>query len=109
MRQLLLSMAFSVLSVMLFAQDNTKARTNSDLQIDNSTNLNRYGVDYEVLEYDFQGDSTILEQIDLRALEQYRRYEYVNRVEDPNTGLIILLYPGKRNDDSPTPTKFIEE
>ncbi len=65
------------------------------------SNIERYKVDYEVVNYTFiDGDSTILEQIDLNFLEQFRRPDYDSRVEDPVTGLHVLLYGSMKKEGS---------
>lgn len=57
------------------------------------SNIERYGIDYEVKNYVFQnGDSTILNSIDLNYLEQFRLENSDAEVVDQTTGLVILLY-----------------
>ncbi len=66
------------------------------------TNVERYGVDYELKDYVFQnGDSTILNSINLDYLEQFRLQDSNLDVSDPNTGLIVTLFFERRKS---TPT-----
>lgn len=80
----------------IFSQDYSHSRRVSSSPTVNLTNLERYGIDYEVLNYYFQGDITILSQIDFTLLEQFRREDHQNKAYDPTTGLTILLYPALR-------------
>ncbi len=62
-------------------------------------NIDRYKVDYELKDYTFEnGDSTILLQLDLESVEPLRNTSGLatTEVEDPNTGLIIVLYSEKK-------------
>ena len=60
------------------------------------SNIERYGIDYIVKNYDFNGDSTILESIDLNYMEQFRQADNDVELIDDNTGLTVVLFYRKR-------------
>ena len=59
-------------------------------------NLDRYGLDYELINYNFNGDSTILESLDLLSLEQYRNTFNDVTLDILNHNVKILLYSANR-------------
>lgn len=59
-------------------------------------NIERYGLDYELINYNFNGDSTILESIDLLGIEQYRNNFNDVEINDYEHNIKILLYSGNR-------------
>lgn len=66
-------------------------------EIDPPNNIERYGIDYELKDYVFNlGDSSILNTIDLNALEQFRNSDSDIEVTDPSTGLTVILFWKKR-------------
>ncbi len=66
------------------------------------SNAQRYGHDYELVEYNFEGDSTILDKLDLQSIE-YLRHDTMDQVyRDQINHVAILLYSRKRmNADQP--------
>lgn len=62
------------------------------------SHVDRYGIDYIVKHYDFNGDSTILESIDLENMEQYRQLDSDIELIDANTGLTVVLFYRKRSE-----------
>ncbi len=61
------------------------------------TPMERYGIDYELKDYIFiNGDSTVLNQLDLNSIEQYRSMSEDVEIIDSNTGLTIILFYEKR-------------
>lgn len=60
-----------------------------------SDNISRYGEDYIVLNHDFNGDSTILNQISLSDLEHLRKENENVVVQDHGTLLEVLLIARK--------------
>ena len=63
---------------------------------DLKSHIDRYKEDYELKDYSFEnGDSTILNHLDLDNLEPLRPSSGVIEVIDPNTGLEIILYSRK--------------
>jgi len=92
---MLLTVVLLLLGGPLFSQNIYEARYVSIKYTEYASlsNIERYGLDYEVLNYDFQGDSTILNQINLADLDQYRREDGKNKAFDENTGLTVVLYP----------------
>lgn len=83
-----------------FAQDSGHIRnvTHPNANLDN---IQRYKLDYELLDETLLGDSSILLQLDFSKMEEYRHNEYDMRAEDPNTKLGVLLYNRKRLLESP--------
>ena len=68
----------------------------------NQSNIERYNIDYALKDYIFQnGDSTILNSLDLEYLEHYRLPDSDIDVTEPNTGLTVTLFYEKRK---PTPS-----
>lgn len=60
------------------------------------SNQQRYKVDYELIDYEFNGDSTILDRINLRSIE-YLRHDTQDQVfRDLDNGINILLYSQRR-------------
>lgn len=59
-------------------------------------NIERYGLDYELVNYNFNGDSTILESLDLLGIEQYRNNFNDVEIDDYMHNVKILLYSGNR-------------
>lgn len=88
-----------------FSQQELETTSRIQSQVPQSTNLERYGVDYVVKNYAFNGDSTILYQIDLENLEQFRLSETNAEVIDPNTGLTVVLFYRKNLNG----TNFVSE
>ena len=57
------------------------------------THTERYGVDYELTDYTFtNGDSLVLEKLNLSALEEYRQQDQNVQVVCPYTLLTVTLY-----------------
>lgn len=57
------------------------------------TNIERYGVDYELKNYTFTSeDSTILNQLDLKQFEEFRNPSENIEINDPSSGLTIILF-----------------
>jgi len=57
------------------------------------TNIERYEVDYKLKSHVFiDGDSSVLNQIDLRLLEEYRDTTEDVEITDPTTGLKVILF-----------------
>ncbi len=106
MKQLLLITTLTLLSFQSFSQDqSSRIMTNTPFQNNiEPTNIERYKVDYELKDYNFiNGDSTILMQLNLKEIESFRNISGNENIEikDPNTGLIIILYPNKNINLSP--------
>lgn len=60
-------------------------------------NIERYGIDYELKNYTLsQSDSTLINEIDLNALDHLRAQDHNVEVTDPESGLIVILYYKKR-------------
>lgn len=59
-------------------------------------NIERYGLDYELINYNFNGDSTMLESLDLLGIEQYRNNFNDVEINDYEHNVKILLYSGNR-------------
>lgn len=88
---------FLFLGVVSLAQQTHDASSRIAPQISPVSNVERYGVDYALKNYVFQdGDSTVLEQINLDALEHHRNPSQDIEVLDQTTGLIVILYHRKR-------------
>lgn len=61
------------------------------------SNIERYESDYKLKDYTFvNGDSSILESINLEYLEQFRSTEHNIEVIDPNTGLSVILFSERK-------------
>ena len=88
-----ISFIFVCISVLGFAQEQ-ETPTSREVQLAVSfSNIERYNVDYKILNYSFMnGDSTILNQINLDELEAYRSPTENVHVIDPTTGLDVLLF-----------------
>ncbi|OFZ53061.1 MAG: hypothetical protein A3D92_23460 [Bacteroidetes bacterium RIFCSPHIGHO2_02_FULL_44_7] len=75
--------------------------TNSDARKINPngevSNAQRYQVDYELVDYTFvNGDSTILDVLDLASME-YLRHDTMDQVyRDVNNDVAVLLYSRRR-------------
>lgn len=90
----ILTTAFLALCSVGFSQIptlSTTERTQQDISI--SDPVERYQKDYELKNYVFNGDSTILYKLNLDHLESYRQASAKVEVEDPYTNLIVILYP----------------
>ena len=62
------------------------------------TNIERYGIDYEIKNYLFNpSDSALINSIDLQALESYREQFQEIEAVDTVTGLIVILYFEKKS------------
>ncbi|XOV68396.1 MAG: hypothetical protein ACFHU9_04315 [Fluviicola sp.] len=87
-----------LLATSSFGQLTNELGTTSKLRVDPDpvSHIDRYGVDYSVKHYNFNGDSTILESIDLNYLEQFRQLDSNVEVIDSNTGLTVILFYRKR-------------
>lgn len=59
-------------------------------------NIERYKLDYELLDESLLGDSTILLDLDFNSMEQFRNDVHDMRAEDPNTKVGVLLYNRSR-------------
>lgn len=90
MRTLLILFAI-VLSTNSFAQHEFATATSRFASEHEISNLDRYGYDYYLPGYVFNGDSSILEAIDLDRLEVYREVDNTVTFEDKITGLTITL------------------
>jgi len=67
------------------------------IPIHTPNNVERYGTDYELKDYTFsEADSTLINEIDLNALEHLRAQDHDIEVTDPGSGLIVILYYKKR-------------
>ncbi|MCR9173154.1 MAG: hypothetical protein NXI10_11705 [bacterium] len=88
-----------LLATTSYGQLSNELGTTSKLRVDPApvSHLERYGVDYMVKNYDFNGDSTILENINLAYLEQFREADSDVEVIDSNTGLTVILFYRKRS------------
>ncbi|MFT6981343.1 MAG: hypothetical protein ACJAUD_000106 [Crocinitomicaceae bacterium] len=63
------------------------------IPIHTPNNIERYGVDYELKDYTFsEVESTLINEIDLNALEHLRSQDHDIEVTDPGSGLIVILY-----------------
>jgi hypothetical protein len=72
------------------------ARSMTVLELPSQTE--RYGVDYELKDYTFvNGDSTVLEMLNLSVLEESRSEDHDVEVIDPSTGLVVILFYEKRS------------
>ncbi len=61
------------------------------------SNTDRYGVDYELKDYTFvDGDSSVLELLDLDAIDHLRAEDHAVEVPDANLGVIVVLFHEKR-------------
>ncbi len=86
----------------LHAQESTSRIV---IPVEYPTNIERYGIDYELKDYSFQnGDSTILNTINLDHYDHLRNPNHYVEVLDPSTGLTIILYHEKRSRESFTST-----
>lgn len=66
--------------------------------VHSESNISRYDVDYALKDYIFvNGDSTILESIDLSLIENQRLNNEDVEVIDPTTGLTIILFHKPKN------------
>lgn len=71
--------------------------------IPEKSNIERYNIDYTLKDYTFSNsDSTILNQIDLTHLENFRSEDHNVEVEDPSTGLIVILFYQKKVNSNST-------
>lgn len=67
------------------------------VSIEAPPNTERYGIDYILKDYTFvNGDSSILELLNLDAIEYLRAQDHAVEVFDESTGLIIILFHEKR-------------
>lgn len=95
MKKLLLLATASLLTVTYASSQNSTSRYFSTPEI--PSNVERYNVDYTLKNYVFvNGDSTILEQIDLASIEHLRSATENVELLDNNTGEIIILFYSKR-------------
>ena len=79
-----------------FCGAQTSAFESSKSTIDRNDNIARYRVDYQLKEYSFtEGDSTILNQLNLASFESLRHDVNDVEIQDEATGLIIILYSRK--------------
>lgn len=79
-----------------FAQQ-TETPTSREVQpVVLKSNIERYNVDYKIINYTcVNGDSTILNHINLDELESHRSTTEDVQVIDPNTGFEIILFHKK--------------
>ena len=73
---------------------NTKERTAHEIQLPDA--VERYKKDYELKDYVFNSDSTVLYKLNLDYLEQFRESTSKVEVTDPFTNLIVILYARKK-------------
>lgn len=72
--------------------DSRKVSPNGEL-----SNAQRYGYDYELIDYDFSsGDSTILDVLDLPSMEYLRHDTMDQAYRDTYNGVVVLIYSRKR-------------
>ena len=63
------------------------------VEIPSPSNIERYGIDYKIKDFSLTDqDSSLVEQIDLSSLEQYRSEFQDVEVIDNLTGLTIILF-----------------
>ena len=94
-----LSLLFISIALTSFSQlEDINPTSRYRTHVEAPNNVERYGIDYELKDYTFiNGDSTILSQLNLEALEEFRSEDESVEAIDSNTGLIVILYQEKRN------------
>jgi hypothetical protein len=91
MRQLLLLILSGLCVEFTYAQHGYATDTHRHATAHAIQNIDRYGYDYFLPGYVFNGDSSILETIDLESLECFRLMDQSVTIEDKSTGLQITL------------------
>lgn len=98
MRQLLTTIGAFGFAITAFSQYSLETQARQQYQPETPTNLERYGIDYQLKDYPFlNGDSTVLESIDLSYLEEFRVEDQDVEIIDPSSGLTVILYFEKKN------------
>jgi hypothetical protein len=83
---------FFVLFFSFDAFSQIELNKNSKKVIDAPNCFNRYNIDYKLENYTFNGDSTILTQIDLESIESQRSTLHDVTVLDPINNVSIVLF-----------------
>lgn len=97
MRQLLTTIGALGFAITAFSQSSLDTQPRQQYQPETPTNQERYGIDYQLKDYPFiDGDSTILNLIDLSYLEEFRTEDQDVEIIDPYTGLTVILYFEKK-------------
>lgn len=96
MRTILLTafLGCSFFSISQTGSLNTTERTAHEIERPDA--VERYKKDYELKDYVFNGDSTVLYKLNLDYLEQFRETSSKVEVTDPFTNLIVILYARKK-------------
>lgn len=88
-------LAFVCILNLLHAQIDQTSKYNP--QLAPPSNTERYGVDYILKDYVFtDGDSSVIELLDLDFLEQFRKNDVDVIETDPVTGQLVLLYAARK-------------
>lgn len=89
--RLLLTILVSLGFLNCEAQEKLPVKSNSEFN--SGRNSARYGLDYHLKNYSFtNGDSTVLNQLNLNTYESLRNDTVDVEVQDAATGLIIVLH-----------------
>ena len=106
--QLFFPILFIGLSSFAFSQTPTNSDARKIIPNGEPGNISRYGVDYELINYEFDGDSTILNLLDLKAVEYLRHDSMDQAYRDLENNVIILLYSRQKMMIG-TPAELIEK
>lgn len=109
MRKCLL-FSFLLLSLSSIAQTPVNADSRKVSPFGELSNQQRYGIDYELVDYTFVGgDSSILDLLDLNSMEYMRHDEFDQVYRDQTNHVMVLLYSRKRIKLGVSDEKKIEE
>ncbi len=98
MKQLLLLIVLTLLGFQSFSQGPTSRQMVPIIPL---TNVERYGIDYEIKDYTFNiSDSTLINSIDLNSIEHLRSQTENIEVIDATTGQTIILFFEKKDKKS---------
>ncbi len=93
----LVFLCFSLLGLACSAQTPTNSDSRKISAAGELSNEQRYGVDYELVDYPFDnGDSTILDLLDLTSIEYLRHDTFDQAYRDLDNHVVILLYSRRR-------------
>jgi len=94
------------LSLASFAQPTSR----NVVHTNQKSNLERYKVDYELMDYDFtQNDSTIINQLDLSITNSLRRENVDQAYRDLQNNVVIIIYSVARMKESGSTEKEIHK
>ncbi len=93
--KILITLFFTFSFISSYAQLSTSKKA---VPITTPTNVERYGIDYEIKDYTFNiSDSSMINALDLNSIEHLRPQTENIEVFDPNSGHTIILFYKKRN------------